>query len=721
VPSLRPGLVAGLLLMTASGASAALTRSQQRCVNALDRDLLRVASATGEAIVSCIDDHNRQRNGVTDVALCVAGDRRTHVERARERAAADETRECRGLDDTATPRRPDAFVTGASVASQAAVDAGTHLLRTVYGADLTGAPITEAEDRDAARCQAVAARWLAKCQALELREFNACKRRGLADGSIANAADLEACMGHDPRGAVAHACDPVTGRVRRHLERRCTAKGVALSTAFPNCRSDDGDDVARCLTGGVACGVCRALDRTDFLGRDCDLLDDGVADLSCPGNRFVRDDQGRALVLHGVNVDNLAKSDPLRVGWIGRADILRLSADWGFNVARHQIFWDAVEPAPGVYDEAYLDRVAERLDWYAEAGVWVILDMHQDVYAERFCCDGAPAWAIRDDALPFTPQSIWFLNYFQPAVRRAFDNFWDHDGLHPDLQDHYGAAWAHVAARFRHHSALLGYDLMNEPSEGSADAAVFESTRLREFYERIIGAVRAVDPDRWIFFEPVGFGPTTGGPSGLPALRDPRPGERRLAYFPHLYEASIQLNLGYGGNTTVRDRWASNREAENAQHRGPLLIGEFGGNENQPGYLQYLRDLFVMADRVTSGWTLWSYDPGSWGLTDGAGHELQKVAELVRAYPQRVAGEPIAYTYDSQTRVFSLRFAERADASGPTEIYVPAARFYPGGWVLEVSDPDGTWSSAWDPTREVLSVWTDRRQGEHLIRITPSP
>ena len=182
---------------------------------------------------------------------------------------------------------------------------------------------------------------------------------------------------------------------------------------------------------------------------------------------FVTDAQGRALILHGINVMSNAKRDPLRMPAIDQEDVRRMVEDWGFNHVRFLIFWDAIEPEPGQYDQAYFDRVAERLDWFAAAGIHVVLDMHQDVYAARFCCDGAPEWAIRDDGEAFELQDRWYLNYFQPAVLAAFDNFWDEDGPHGDLQRHYKEAWAQVVKRFASHPAVIGYDLMNEPSSGS--------------------------------------------------------------------------------------------------------------------------------------------------------------------------------------------------------------------------------------------------------------
>ena len=100
---------------------------------------------------------------------------------------------------------------------------------------------------------------------------------------------------------------------------------------------------------------------------------------------------------------------------ITRDEVRMLAERWGFNLVRFLVFWDAVEPVPGQYDGAYLDRVEQRLDWFHEAGILVLLDMHQDVYARRFCCDGAPEWAIRDDGLPFELQGLQPV----PAVRRA--------------------------------------------------------------------------------------------------------------------------------------------------------------------------------------------------------------------------------------------------------------------------------------------------------------
>ncbi|MBM4372638.1 MAG: cellulase family glycosylhydrolase, partial [Deltaproteobacteria bacterium] len=246
-----------------------------------------------------------------------------------------------------------------------------------------------------------------------------------------------------------------------------------------------------------------------------------------PAMPFVTDAQGRVLILHGANVVGGAKSSPY-YPQVTREQILRLSADWGFNFARVLILWAGVEPAAGTIDEVFLDRVEERLDWFHEAGILVLLDMHQDVYSEFTCGDGAPLWAVRTDDLPIRCPAQWFLGYFEPGVQRAFDNFWDATGPHADLQERYVAMWVAVAERFRDHPAVMGYDLMNEPHPGTAfdipealgmgaredsPSPAFDRERLQPFYQRLIDAIRTVDSDRWIAFEPRYGAPGNGEPA----------------------------------------------------------------------------------------------------------------------------------------------------------------------------------------------------------------
>src|SRR5262249_11189972 len=160
---------------------------------------------------------------------------------------------------------------------------------------------------------------------------------------------------------------------------------------------------------------------------------------------------------------------------------------------RYLIQWKNVEPRPGEYDDRYLDAVAERIGWYREQGMHVILDMHQDIYGPAACQaagNGAPAWATYTDGLPCEPQDPWVLTYPQPAVIRASANFWNHTGRPPELAWRYAAMWRHVAERFAGDPAVLGYDLMNEPFGGTRHSVLFEGPTLTPFYQWIVNAIR---------------------------------------------------------------------------------------------------------------------------------------------------------------------------------------------------------------------------------------
>lgn len=465
----------------------------------------------------------------------------------------------------------------------------------------------------------------------------------------------------------------------------------------------------------------------------------GAAEPVEEGTYFIRDDDGRVVILRGMNIMSSAKGHPERLPTLSEEDVERYARDWGFNAVRYLIFWDAVEPSPDEYDTAYFDKTEARLDWFAEHGVHVILDMHQDVYSQYFCCDGAPEWAIEDDGLPFEQHPIWSFNYFAPAVMAAFDNFFDYEGEHSYLQDHFANAWIEVVERFKDHPAVLGYDVLNEPSPGSVysvsdltitppdgEAAEFDRTLFTEFYERMIAAIRSVDEDGWIFYEPRVAAPANGQPSFIEKLDDPREGEPRIAYAPHLYSVKFEFEQEYTPEADdTLAKWEASRNVETEAQKAPLLLGEWGFDPDWPGADQFRRELLDMGDRMMLGWTYWSYDPGGWGIweSDGEGNfvrEHESADALVRPYPRSVAGIPRSFSYNPDNRVFELAFDPSPSATLPTEIYLPAARHFPEGWSLSGCDEAAGCTSRWNDEAEILEILTPNQTGRIEVRIAPN-
>src|SRR5213078_959595 len=158
--------------------------------------------------------------------------------------------------------------------------------------------------------------------------------------------------------------------------------------------------------------------------------------------RWITDADGRVTILHGLNM--VYKRPPYAPDAIGFGDDdAAFLASEGYNTVRLGLIYKAIEPQPGQYDDAYLARIENTVNVLGRHGIVSLLDFHQDMYNERFQGEGWPDWAVMDDGLPAQPASGFPNNYLlMPALQHAFDHFFANDG---GLQDHYAAAWAHVA------------------------------------------------------------------------------------------------------------------------------------------------------------------------------------------------------------------------------------------------------------------------------------
>jgi endoglycosylceramidase len=164
-----------------------------------------------------------------------------------------------------------------------------------------------------------------------------------------------------------------------------------------------------------------------------------------------QDQYGRQLILHGLNTVSKKPAEFYQFP-IFETDVEREDKEYGFNFVRYIIIWDGIEPKKDSFDNTYLDRVEERVNWYTSRGMYVMLDMHQDLYSYEFGGDGAPAWAIQPNGHPVNSDNStgdnWQLKYYDPAVIASFTNFWQYSRF-KELQDHYILSWQKVAERFK--------------------------------------------------------------------------------------------------------------------------------------------------------------------------------------------------------------------------------------------------------------------------------
>ncbi|MCU1277471.1 MAG: Endoglycoceramidase [bacterium] len=390
---------------------------------------------------------------------------------------------------------------------------------------------------------------------------------------------------------------------------------------------------------------------------------------------FLRAPDGRAAILRGVNLSGAQKSAPY-LDDKELADYQRIRADWGMNAIRFVMTWAAVEPDLGRYDDAYLDGVAARLGWAQQSGLAVVLELHEDVYGEGFGFDGAPRWTC-DSAryAAFTPRTPWFVNTLDPNVIACVDDFY----TRADLQQHFVAAWRHVAERLGREPAVIGFDVLNEPEWGSYSIFDFEHDRLTPLYDKVVATVRAAAPG-WVAFLEPSSSRNAGIASGLTAFEF-----SNVMYAPHSYDQSAEGGGGFdpAHRQQILDNVDKLAGEAHALHAG-LWIGEYGGVATAPGIVEYMTAQYDAAGRVAGSTMYWAYDKSDgYALLNPDGSEKTTLLDtLVRPYPERVAGDPISYAFDAATSTFTLAYAPDASAKLPTEIVVPD-RAYPNGYQVE--------------------------------------
>jgi endoglycosylceramidase len=442
-------------------------------------------------------------------------------------------------------------------------------------------------------------------------------------------------------------------------------------------------------------------------------------------NKFV-DDLGRQVILNGINIVSKSKQEEYLIQ-AGPEFYCKLKA-WGVNCIRFVIIWDGLEPEPGVYNEKYLSEIDKRIKWAEDNGIFVVLDMHQDLFSVKYS-DGAPDWATLDEGRSHITGDIWSDAYLlSEAVQTSFDNFWSNkpapDGI--GIQDHYAQLWKYIADRYKNNSTVIGYDIMNEPFPGSSavktmeallnaygslvytisgkilseeevsstwvnsetrlkalkllstkknysqvidviheDNKKFETEMLQKMYEKVGSAIREVDNNHILFLEH-GYFSNMGVKSSIE-----RPKyingtiDSLVAYAPHGYDL-VTDTKDIALAQPERVQFIFDRIKEKGDELGmPIWLGEWGAyHGNEEGIVSVAQYAISLIEKNLFSNAYWSY------YLDLENHKYSQKA-LLRPYPYCVNGELINYYYDYSARKLIVEWKESQDNDSPTIVYVP--------------------------------------------------
>lgn len=431
------------------------------------------------------------------------------------------------------------------------------------------------------------------------------------------------------------------------------------------------------------------------------------------------DEHGRQVLLRGVNADGLVdyyrpdlrvpyptdaasyaggacpRDDPTVEGVVlCERDFAQMRA-LGYDAIRLNLSWSLLEPSPGRIDSRYLARIAQVVGWARAAGIYVVLDMHQDAWSKYLystsadhCAapyqairgfDGAPRWASIHTQPVCALRGVRELD---PAVREDFAKFF-RDARAPDgvgLREHFISAIAALARRFRGDPTVAGYELINEPTYfdiNGTDASV-----LLPFYAKVIaGVMHEVAGIRQLFFIEPASTRDLSDVSNITVSWASFSPFRNVVYEPHVYTRTftpVTFPMDGGYRSAISD----------ARHLGtPLWIGEFGSDPKDTATVlaAHYREQNVFG----LGGALWLWKENAndthrsvyWGVYGppfGPGvPQPARIRLTSGGYPVYTAGDLRSLTYDAATGRLRLRAVSPrvrfGDDSHATVLFVPAA------------------------------------------------
>ncbi|KAG9495432.1 hypothetical protein J7337_013678 [Fusarium musae] len=401
------------------------------------------------------------------------------------------------------------------------------------------------------------------------------------------------------------------------------------------------------------------------------------------------DEYGRTRFFHGTNV--VMKEEPWYrpfewtpgVSSFGERDVQNMH-DLGLNIVRLGHSWAGAEPVRGEYNQTFLDIMKKQTKLAEDHGIYVLVDVHQDVLAKQLCGHGVPDWFVKKD---------WIT--VGNAFGRLYNNF---DGL----GDAFAAYWKKLASEYVDTTNIVGYNLLNEPWVGDTYAdptllvpGVADRKNMEGLWNRATKQIRTVDNDTLIWFEGATFDVLSGF-NNVP-LGD---GSKTVHSF-HYYNPP---QLGPLKDTLY------NRQKDNVRLKTAGVLTELTFWMGDDKQMAGLTEAMAATDANMVSWIGWAYENLYNGTSGKPYPELEK--HYGRAYPAAIAGTPTSFGFDETSGIFKLNFTSEPNIDAPTEIILPTSTF-PNGYELRVL-PSGSLLQ-YKPDDRTLALFTSKDLKEETV------
>ncbi|MCL5879142.1 MAG: cellulase family glycosylhydrolase [Deltaproteobacteria bacterium] len=461
-------------------------------------------------------------------------------------------------------------------------------------------------------------------------------------------------------------------------------------------------------------------------------------------NGVLVDQYGRQVLLHGVNAKfedlfDVTFSD----GRTRNEDLARFTdaqiqqmAHLGFNFIRLAVNWSGLEPTEGTFSYADLDLLDSVLKSAQNAGIYVLIDYHEDAYSKEIGEDGAPLWAIIPTPTTLLSGPIaqgpnlscpcYDLNLRRTSapVLEAFNSFWEDVD---SLQERFMPLWQLVASRYADDPAVIGFEDMNEPVAIQTPNGL---KLLDDFHVKAAKYLRQVDNNHLFWLEPEVT--TRNFSLKYPLRATPFP-DRNSVYAFHLYPGLAGLNFSTYGDWFSALTATFNSALAEAQSYGAVpVLDEWGTNLHLGSFADqrpYIAAVLELADERFIGNAFWDWtDFGdsatdSWGCyswdytVNGFTASQPGLDTLAEPYLLAVPGRFVSNVFDYATNTLTVTFKANGGEGAPLA-YIPH-HTYPDGFIVLL---DGNQIDvSIDPyTQRVLIPWQGQA-GQHTVVIEPQP
>lgn len=265
---------------------APLSKDPQKCVATAVKNAGKVLSTVLKTTSSCVKNISKGKEAEA-LAVCVQADEKGKIEKASDKLAAGVSDLCSfpyaidcdgpceatdedGLsaaadDDTEVTACLDCVSVAAGESAPASFGLHTMLLEGVTLA-------LESEDKDLAKCQSSLVKVANKAQAPYVKGMSKCLKGALKSGAIP---PVPGCLLADPKDKA----EKSTAAIAKAVDK-CGQATVPFDAG--NCSGLAAAALTNCIDAAVTCSACRWGNTVLGSDGDCEVLDNGASDGTCP-------------------------------------------------------------------------------------------------------------------------------------------------------------------------------------------------------------------------------------------------------------------------------------------------------------------------------------------------------------------------------------------------------------------------------------------------------